>query len=57
MGRFGTFDKTFKDKENINSAFDKILVNSKDIILGNYTSFMNNINGKQWDLCLVVPNR
>ena len=25
--------------------FDKILVNSKDIISGNYTNFMNNING------------
>ena len=34
-----------EDKENINSGIDKILANSKDIISGNYTSFMNNING------------
>ena len=34
-----------EDKENINSGIDKILTNSKDIISGNYTSFMNKING------------
>ena len=34
-----------EDKESINSGIDKILDNSKDIISGNYTSFMNNING------------
>ena len=34
-----------EDKESINSGIDKILANSKDIISGNYTTFMNNING------------
>ena len=29
----------------INSGIDKILANSKYIISGNYTNFMNNING------------
>ena len=34
-----------EDKASINSGIDKILANSKDIISGNYTNFMNNING------------
>ena len=34
-----------EDKESIKSGIDKILAHSKDIISGNYTSFMNNING------------
>ena len=34
-----------EDKECINSGIDKILINSKDIISGDYTNFMNNING------------
>ena len=34
-----------EDKDLINSGIDKILINSKDIISGNYTNFMNNING------------
>ena len=34
-----------EDKQSINSGIDNILTNSKDIISGNYTNFMNNING------------
>ena len=34
-----------EDKQSINSGIDKILTNSKDIISGDYTNFMNNING------------
>jgi len=34
-----------EEKASINSGIDKILANSKDIISGNYTNFMNNING------------
>ena len=36
----GSWLRVFKD-----SGIDKILAYSKDIISGNYTNFMNNING------------
>ena len=34
-----------EDKNSINLGINNILTNSKDIICGNYTNFMNNING------------
>ena len=36
---------TPNEKKNINLSIDKILDSTEDIITGNYTNFMNNING------------